>query len=797
MEEFDNNQQSEQGQNFDITGLLLSYLANWKWFAISVAVCLICGFFYIKTTVPVYDVQASIYLNVQEGADNNPFNMGGAADALVAMKTYIDETELEVMKSKNNLAQIVDSLKLNISYRSKGLLRNMPLYGNNPVSASMDSATLASFKYIVNLSVKSLGDGRYNVKAKSKNTEERDLKESKNFDNIVLPAEIVLDCGVITLTENPEAKEPLDGTEYIQIVSTKNAAKSIAKNLSIDFVKKSDKIVNISCKDTDRDRGIDIIEAIVDFYNIDIIRDKNRAAVQTEAFIIDRLIMINDELKDVENRLQAYRQANNIADAEAQAKLNMNLQSTYEKDRAEVQAKIAIMDEIEKLISQANTYQTLPSVVDNPTLTTVIETYNTKVSRYNRIIDSSTPENPLVVQMEQELNRDKAKILQTIKSAKSGLETEMKSIAKLENRRASQLANTPSIDKGLQEIFREQEVKVNIYSFLLQRREEIALQKTMATNTARLIDDPEAEHPISPRKLLIMAAALLLGLAIPACIILMRRILFPVFTDQEELERLTKVPVLGEICKNTQTDKNIVVGKNDATSVAELFRLLRNNITFTRGGKGQMTILVTSSVPGEGKTFIATNLALTYALSGKKVCVVGADLRRPMLAHNFGLTNRAGVTTYLCGQENDINKLIIQYKGADNLYVLPAGPVPPNPNELIMSDRMTTLIDTLKGEFDIVIIDSAPIGLVSDSYLLAQYTDLQLYVTRAGFSSNKSLNVLHSAVASGKLPSAYIVLNDVNINSGQYVYRKYGDYGAYGRKNHTYGYGYNNQQTKK
>ena len=451
-----------------------------------------------------------------------------------------------------------------------------------------------------------------------------------------------------------------------------------------------------------------------------------------------------------------------------------------------------ILEEIEKEVSKANSYETLPALINNnETMAQIIEDYNKKVNKLNRALMGGTADNPLVRTMQEELNRDKIRVLQNIKTSKESLSTERNSIRALENQSASQLASTPSVDKGFNEIFREQQVKVSIYTFLLQRREEIALQKTLATNTARLIDDPNGEYPVSPRKLLLLAAAILLGLIIPASIIFVRRILFPVFGDKEELERLTKVPVLGEICNSDDKEhREIVVGKNVSSAIAELFRLLRNNIAFTRAGQDSRVILITSSISGEGKTFITSNLAMTYALMGKKVVVVGLDLRSPMLAHSFGLSNNEGVTTYLTGQQEDLNKLIKKTDYSSNLSVLPAGPVPPNPNELLMSDRMKHMIETLREEYDYVLLDTAPIGLISDTFLITRFSDLQLYVSRANYTSKKCLRELDSAIASGKFSSVYIVLNGVDMAAGSYTYRRYGAYGGYGKKNAPYGYGY-------
>lgn len=614
----------------------------------------------------------------------------------------------------------------------------------------------------------------------------------KKFTGVTLPVDLELAYGNVRLERN--AAEPkFESNEIIFIDNPRDVARSISGRLNIEFAKKSDRIIRVSLLDQVFSRGEDIVQVMLAFYNKNIISDKNQSAMQTEAFILERLVMINDELRDVENRLQKYRQAHSISDLKAQSSLNLQQRSEYESTLAKIMAELAMYDEIENIMKNSGEYTTLPTIVTQPSLTSIIEAYNTKVHRFKRTIDGSTPDNPLVVNMQEELNNDRSRILQTLSSARASLVAERDNIQRLQRARAGELASLPPVDKGYQEIFREKEVKVNIYTFLLQRREEIALQKTLATNTARLIDDPLAEAPVSPRKMLILAAALMFGLGLPAGIIFLKRSLFPSFSTQEDLEHLTNVPVLGEICSRSKESKGeIVVGENVTTPEAELFRLMRNNISFTRAGAESRVIMVTSAVSGEGKTFITANLAMTYALMKKRVVVLGMDLRRPKLASSFGLTNRVGVTTFLSGQEKDIDKLLYQSKVNPNLYIMPAGPIPPNPNELLMSDNMTKLIETLRAEFDYVLIDSAPIGLVSDSFLITRHTDLQIFVSRANRSTPGGLKLLHDAIRAGKLSAPYIVLNDVNITSGAYSYQRYGKYGY--SSNHTYGYGYGNKR---
>ena len=769
----------------DTTGLLLDYLANWKWFVISIIACLIGAYFYIATIVPTYQVNASIYLNNDNTQTKDAFALN-PENPLLNMKNFIDETELEILKSRNNVIQIVDSLGMSYSYWRVGGLRDIPLYNDCAIKASMDSLALYGLKDPITITVSNASDeGKYDIEAK---TIFNEIDEEVEVEDVELPYTIDLTCGSVVISRVEQIAE-LEGTQKVVINSPRSIAKSLSNALNIEFAEKAPTIVRISYDTPIPRQGVDVVNTLVDFYNRQIIADKNQSAMQTEAFILDRLVMINDELRDVEQRLQEYRQAHNISDLHQQVSSNLATTKTTQGQLAEIEAEETIINDIESTIRKANNYDPLPAVTTNQTLNQVIVKYNQKVSRLTRMLETSTPDNPLVRTLQEELTRDKADILQSLASVKKGIQARRSNVAAIETQSQSQLSSLPPVDKGLQEIFREQQVKVNIYTFLLQKREEIALQKTMATPTARLIDDPSSEYPISPRRMVIYFLAFVLALAIPAGIIFLKRFFFPIYKDQEELQRLTNVPIIGEISTyNAKDDSKFVVGRNVATPIAELFRLLRNNIGFTKNGASKKVIMLTSSISGEGKTFVATNLALTYALTGKKVVVVGMDIRRPVLAHRFGLNNQQGVTTYLTGQTTDINSLINQSTENENLYILPAGPIPPNPNELLLSDNMSRLMTQLRDDFDYVIIDTAPIGVISDSFLIIPYSDIQLYVTRASYSTKNCLKVMHQAIRDNRLSDPYIVLNGVDINSGSYSYRKYGHY--YHNTSTTYGYGY-------
>lgn len=784
-----NGQEKQEDQEaFDLVGLLLEYLAQWKWFVICVTIAAGVAYYLISTIVPTYEVSASIFLS-DDNATNSSAVSISADNPLVDTKNFIDETEIEILKSRNNLIKIVDSLNLAYSYYSVQKLRDYPIYGTNAVRAELDSVSLKNLSSTIEVLV-SKDDKKYKFDI---STHYGENKETKTIETDKLPIKVELSQGTLTLHQS-KVTTKLEGTQRIKIVNPNIVAARLSSSLNISFAKNSSTILRISCTTPIIQEGKDVVNTLISFYNQDIIADKNRSAMQTEAFILDRLVLISSELKDVEDRLEKYRKANNITDLSAQAQLNLSKKSNTEGQLSEVAAQQKIIGTVEKAISKQDDYSHIPQIVDDTELNRLIDAYNKKVSQLERQKESSTEDNPIVKSMQEDLAREKSRIFQNVQTVKTNLAVKYSSIAAIESRSAGQLASLPPIDKGLQEIFREQQVKVNIYTFLLQKREEIALQKTLATPTARLIDNPSGSGPVSPRKMTIYGIAMLIGFLIPALLIFLRRLLFPIFRDTDDLERVTKVPILGEICAADKKHSKLVINESDITPIAEMFRLVRNNVQFALTGNEKKVILVTSSLSGEGKTFIASNIAMTFALTGKRTVVVGMDIRRPVLAHLFELSNDQGVTTFLSGQSDNILDFVHPSGQNDNLYIIPGGPVPPNPNELLLSHNMKVMFEQLRAEFDCVIVDSAPIGVVSDSFLITPHVDMQMYVVRANYSTKRCLKVMHQAVDAGRLPNCYILLNDVNVKSNMYIYRRYGHYGKYGKKGYGYGYSYSHQE---
>lgn len=773
-------------ENFDLTGLLIDYLNNWKYFLLSLIICIGATYCYIRTIVPTFKVGAAVYLNDDNATKTSAVSLS-ANNPLIDMKEMIDETEIEILKSRNSLLKIVDTLQLSYSYYVVGKWCDVPVYRTNPINVKMDSTDLSELKSPIILDIINKSNGNVSVGI----TYGPEYKANANLTK--LPGKINTPAGQITLSPNGSLFQEVKSAQRIIIRNPNAVAAGMAGSLNVQYAKKASTIVNFDYVTPLPALGTDVLKMIIYFYNRQIIEDKNRSAIQTEEFIQARLKDIQDELKGVEENLREYRERHNIANQQAQITLSLQQKSATESQINDIIVQERVIND---LLNEANSLEIssaledirhLPAITSNQAINAAIEKINRDIDQYNRQRRDMTAESDLISRLIAGLREQRAQIVRSLESAKRSLSDQRRGITTIENRSSSTLAAQPTVDKGLQEIFRDQSVKANIYTFLLQKREEIALQKTLATPTAQFIDNPSVMAQVAPQTTTIYLTGLIIGLLIPGIIIYLRRQLFPKFKEKEDLLRITDVPIVGEICKADTGDSEIVIGENVSTSAAELFRLLRNNVNFANAHGEKKVILLTSAISGEGKTFVALNLAMTYALTKKKVVVVGLDIRRPVLAHKFNMSNRVGVTSYLSDQVSDINDIIFPSEVNPYLYIIPAGPIPPNPNELLLSDRMDELFTQLRQEFDYVIVDTAPLGLVSDSFIIIPHTDVQLFVTRANYSTRKGIRVLHEAIKNGQMPTSYIVLNSVNTRSRAYQYRRYGYYSS---NRSRYGYGY-------
>lgn len=775
------NGQTDSEETFDITGFLLECLSRWKWFVGSVVLLAVLTLFYCFRQTPMYEVSSAVYIQDNQSENSNILleSLG-----LSAYKNNIDN-EIQVFRSKNQITAVVEALGLYKSYAWKTFMRKTPLYGNSPVELVTDSIDLRKIKSALHIEL-SPSQGKLRLKADTRNKQGDKVEICDELiDN--LPYTLPFAGGTVQLKYTGDTIPTLKKTLDISLSNPRTVSKSIAENLTVAFASKDATILSVIYRTPIVEEGKAFVRTLVDFYNIDAANQKNQGNEKTQQFIEGRLSSISAELSAVEAQVESYRSRNNLVDVSAEAKLYLEQTGYTDEKMAELELQKSLIDYVEEFLAvPENEYMPIPVLgIDDKDFATLINDYNKSLQQRERLLLSSSESNPVIVELTRNIKTQRVLLLKGVASIRKGLEIQKRDVSRQDQKIENKIKNVPLYERELSDIIRQQRIKENLYVFLLEKREENDLAKNMVVPVARIIDDPDSSgEPVSPKKMLLLCAAVLFGVLIPAFVIYLRMILFPILKDKKMLERLTSIPVLAEISKKPD-GKFFVVEKKSVEPIAELFRLVRNNLQFVLTSSDKKVLAVTSSVMHEGKTFIASNMALSFALTGKRVLLVGMDIRRPRLSEYFHVSNREGVTTYLSGVNSDVASLIHPSELDPNLDLLMAGPVPPNPNELLMSDRFDQIITYARAHYDYVILDTTPLGMVSDSFLLARAVDVMIYVARANYTNKTAIEMLNGWVRSKRIDiPTYLILNDVDMRSKAYSYRQYGS-SRYG-----YGYGY-------
>jgi len=550
--------------------------------------------------------------------------------------------------------------------------------------------------------------------------------------------------------------------------------------LSVEQSTKMSSILNISMKGNNSGKNAAVLKELVNQYNLMNVKIKNEIAYNTAVFINERLNEISGELGDAESNIVAYKQQHSIADLQTEAQLFVQQSGQSEQKLMDIETQLNIISYIQQFVNDpANQKAVIPNIgITDVGLSKMINDYNTNLLQYEVQMKGMTPENPRYIQLSQGSENARNSIVNMLNTMKQTYNVTRNDLRRQLAQSKSRVLSVPQQQTGLIGKEREQQIKQNLFLFLMQKREETNLTIASTPNKARIVISPvENTGPIAPRKNVILLAALILGLLIPFATIYIINLFKTQISSRRDLEKLSQASVIGQISKNT-TNNLVVVEKNKTTGIGEMYRSLRNNINFIFKNQKQKVVIVTSTTKGEGKTFVSANLAVSYAFSGKKTLLIGADIRNPKLKKYFKFTNQEGLCNYLSNEDdwhNYLNKLDID----SHLHVIHAGSIPPNPNELLMSPMLEKLIEEAKTEYDFIIIDCAPVGLVSDGYLVAAFTDLTLYVVREGITPKDSVNFINQQKAENKLNNMYLVLNSSALD-GTYKY-------GYGKE-----YGYNN-----
>jgi len=785
----DENMSENVESEINIQEIIIKYIAYWKWFLFSVLICLAIGVFFYMRSQREYSVSMSLLLKESTNSSAPSGSAIGSLQELGILSTTNNvDNEIVMLSSPNLVRQVVHALELQTSYYEKGQLRNTDVFKKCPYYVRLVNIAPDSLRGEIKMELKKSDngikiEGSYFGRNKEKGKdEEMELEGQLNK----LPGFVDLPYGLGKLYVSYRGDTPVeDSKEYIvEIENAKNTYKRLVSEISIENPIKGSSALNIKVKTTNKDKGLDILWTLAKKYNEENVKENNQIASNTSSFVDDRIKEIGSDLGDIEQKIETYKKSQGIADLTSETRMYMEQSGNIEEKRVEIETQLNVINLVGDFIrNPQNKYKLIPGLgITDTGLNQIIMEYNSALIGYQMLAENTNENTPSRIRTEATLESMREQIINSVNNVKEAITITKNDIEKQRNLTSSRIHTIPMQERDLLELMRQQQINQTLYIFLLQTRIETNITMASAPEKAKIIADPDGpEVPISPKRNIILGASFLLGLILPIIGIYAKEHMKVHINNREELERLTDATILGEIPKNEEKTA-IVVNADSTSSITELFRSLRNNVKFVLDEPDKKVILVTSTVPNEGKTFVSVNLATSFAFSTEKVLLIGMDLRNPELAQTIGLKKGRGVSEYLSGQESDWKNLVRTSGIHPNLSVLQAGSIPPNPNELLMKPSLKRMMAEAREAYDIIIIDSAPLGIISDTFLLKKIPDITLYVTRGGVTPKSAVAFINEVKNEKKMPNVYIVLNDVNTTGS-----KYGKY-YYG-----HAYGYNSQ----
>ena len=784
-------------EQVNIQELLFRYLIHWPWFVISIIICIACAWGYLRLTTPIYNISATVLIKDEKkggGASMSSDLEKMGLEGFVSSSSNVDN-EIEVLRSKSLAREVVNNLGLFVTYMDEDEFPSKELYHTSPVLVSLTHQEADKLPGRMEINMILQPTGALGVQITVGEKEYR-----KQFDK--LPAVFPTDEGTVAFFANNDTLSavcPENITKERHITAFINRPFSVLKeyvnSLSIAPTSKTTSVVVISLENTNTRRGRDYINKLLEMYNINANNDKNEVAQKTAEFIDERIGIISKELGSTEQDLENFKRSAGITDLNSEAQIALTGNAEYEKKRVENQTQINLVMDLQRYM-KGNEYEVLPSNIglQDAASAGAIDRYNQMLVERKRLLRTSTENNPTIINLDTSIRAMRTNVQATLDATLKGLQITKEDLAREASRYSRRINDAPTQERQFVSIARQQEIKSWLYLMLLQKREENAISLAATANNAKIIDEALADdNPISPKKTIVYLAALVLGVGLPVGVIYLIGLTKFKIEGRADVEKLTSLPVVGDIPLADEKTGSIAVFENQNNLMSETFRNVRTNLQFMLEN-GKNVILVTSTISGEGKSFISANLAISLSLLGKKVVIVGLDIRKPGLNKVFNIPKKEhGITQYLTNttanlmdfvQPSDINK---------NLFILPGGTVPPNPTELLARGGLEKAIETLKANFDYVILDTAPVGMVTDTLLIGRVADLSVYVCRADYTHKAEFTLINELAENNKLPNLCIAVNGLDLNSRKYGYYygygKYGKYYGYGKR-YGYGYGY-------
>jgi len=795
-------EQSEEQVN--IQEIFFRYLIHWPWFVVSVIVCVACAWGYLRLTTPVYNITATVLIKDEKkggGASMSSELEKMGLDGFVSSSNNVDN-EIEVLRSKSLAREVVNNLGLFVTYMDEDRFPKRDLYRTSPVLVSLTPQEADKLPQTMEVGMSLQPVGTMDVQIRVGKKEYR-----KRFEK--LPAVFPTDEGTVAFFANNDTLSPIRPESVIKerhITAYINRPFAVAKKyadfLSIVPTSKATSVVTVSLKNSNTQRGKDYIDKLLEMYNINANNDKNEVAQKTAEFIDERIGIISKELGSTEQDLENFKRSAGITDLSSEAQIALTGNAEYEKKRVENQTQINLVMDLQRYL-QGTEYEVLPSNVglQDAGVAGAIDRYNEMVSERNRLLRTSTESNPAIVNLNASIRAMRGNIQTTLDATLKGLEITKADLVREAGRYSRRISDAPTQERQFVSIARQQEIKSGLYLMLLQKREENAITLAATANNAKIIDEALADDsPVSPKRMTIYLAALIFGIGIPVGIIYLIGLTKFKIEGRADVEKLTLLPVIGDVPLADEKAGSIAVFENQNNLMSETFRNVRTNLQFMLEN-GKNVILVTSTISGEGKSFISANLAISLSLLGKKVVIVGLDIRKPGLNKVFNISKKEhGITQFLTNPAINLMDLVQPSDINKNLYILPGGTVPPNPTELLARDGLEKAIETLKQNFDYVILDTAPVGMVTDTLLIGRVADLSVYVCRADYTRKAEFTLINELAENNKLPNLCIAINGLDLQKKKYGYYygygKYGKYYGYGKR-YGYGYGYGEKHGSK